>query len=102
MAYCWDIGNRVQAVDEIGRWCNGRVIESDGLRFKVRFQGYGPEYDRVVGKLEIRERISSPVDISCGKFCVCVCSHCCLHYFILISHVLFNVSALFDSDCCSI
>ena len=50
------IGQRVQAVDELGRWEDARfmAIANGSNAFVVGFPGWGREYDRTVGTEEIR------------------------------------------------
>ena len=43
------IGDRVQAIDELGRWDNGRVINiGDGL-YTIKFDGYDESCNVTVG-----------------------------------------------------
>ena len=51
------VGEFIEAVDNCGRWCFGKVSEicCDGIL--VKFDGYGPRHDRVVSSAkEIRQR----------------------------------------------
>jgi hypothetical protein len=61
-------GSKVQAIDEIGRWEMARILQvfpdmpidgsSDAVdspyNYKVRFLGWGDDFDKLVGKEEIR------------------------------------------------
>ena len=56
MAEKVNIGDRVQAVDDIGRRENARVLDLlDENLVKVRFTGWSSDWDRAVGKHEVRE-----------------------------------------------
>ena len=39
------IGDSVQAVDQIGRWVSGKVIDVDGTSYLVAFNGYQAEFN---------------------------------------------------------
>jgi len=54
-----EIGKRVQAIDEIGRWEEGRIMTKDGDLYTVGFTGWDESYNRVVSlaRGEIRERL---------------------------------------------
>ena len=49
-------GQKIQAVDELGRWEEARVVEiaSDG-RYCVKFVGWSAEFNLVVTESEVRE-----------------------------------------------
>ena len=49
-------GQKIQAVDELGRWEGARVVEiaSDG-RYCVKFVGWSAEFNLVVTESEVRE-----------------------------------------------
>ena len=67
MALQYDVGYRVQAIDELGRWGNGKIIDCNTDKFKIRFDGYGCLCDRVVNLHEIRGRLPSLRDINLSK-----------------------------------
>lgn len=61
------IGEKVQAVDELGRWEMGRIIAIESERPTVKFFGWGDDFNVQPGKDEIRK----PIDYrtySLGKF----------------------------------
>ena len=56
MANIYEIGNKVQAVDQIGRWENAIVKAVDGHSVTVKFPGW-PGFDRQAQSIEIRPRV---------------------------------------------
>lgn len=53
----YKIGERVQAVCELGRWSAAKVLDLENEGAKVGFIGWGAECDRVVGPREIRKTV---------------------------------------------
>ena len=55
------LGDRVQAVDELGRWEEAKVVlvEAETQRYCVRFVGWGEKFNRLVTNSEIR-RLHDP------------------------------------------
>ena len=45
MATEYAVGDRVQAIDELGRFENGRVISIQQDKFVVKFDGYSSDYN---------------------------------------------------------
>lgn len=56
MAEIISVGDKVQAVDDIGRWEAGRVtaVLADNHGYKVTFIGWSKDWDRVVENHEVR------------------------------------------------
>ena len=48
-------GAKVQAVDELGRWEEARIIEKDGLNYEVNFVGWGSRFNRVLNSDDVRD-----------------------------------------------
>ncbi|KAJ8028321.1 hypothetical protein HOLleu_30524 [Holothuria leucospilota] len=55
----FNIGTKVQAIDELGRWENGKIIAVDSNSFEVKFDGWGTDYNVFAKAAEVRK----PVDI---------------------------------------
>lgn len=64
----FSIGNKVQAVDELGRWEAGKVkdVRPDGT-YLVSFDGWGPDFDRNVSTDELRVPLV-PFVVEQGEF----------------------------------
>ena len=49
---------KIQAVDTLGVWANGRVIQDNGdLGVLVRFDNFGKEHDRLCLAPDTRDRL---------------------------------------------
>ena len=61
-------GSKVQAVDELGRWEEVRIVKKDGDQFEICFVGRGSRFNRLVEQSEVRELVD-PFDatIQTGK-----------------------------------
>ena len=46
MAAYFNVGLKVQAVDELGRWEEGRVVHVDSGSVGVKFSGWSDEFNR--------------------------------------------------------
>ena len=57
MEFGFNINQKVQAVDELGRWENAVVTGVTETAWDVRFPGYERDCDRLVSRGEIRERV---------------------------------------------
>ena len=59
MAAKFKIGLKVQAVDELGRWADGKVVHEEGLAVEVKFTGWPEKFNRtfVVPCDELREPV---------------------------------------------
>lgn len=65
----FQVGNRVQAVDDLGRWESGRVIgHGPGSLLKVTFIGWGREWDRDVPPHQCRECVAPLEEQTRSKF----------------------------------
>ena len=51
------VGDRVQAIDELGRFENGRVISIQQDKFVVKFDGYSSDYNVTTCVSAIRRRL---------------------------------------------
>lgn len=56
MADIFIINGKVQAVDELGRWCQARIVEVDGEEIHVSFPGF-PGADVHVNREHIRKPV---------------------------------------------
>ena len=57
MEFGYKVNQKVQAVDELGRWENAVVTGIAETGWEVRFPGYERDCDRLVPRDEIRERV---------------------------------------------
>ena len=56
MAEEYAIGSRVQAVDELGRWADAKIVRKEDDGWTVTFPGY-PDCDRLAAESEVRWRV---------------------------------------------
>ena len=73
MASLYAIGDRVQSIDELGRWENGRVVSigmigEETNAYSVKFDGFGPEFNQVVGSEAIRLRLPPYQELIRSKY----------------------------------
>ena len=57
MEFGFNINQKVQAVDELGRWENAVVTGVTETAWDVRFPGYERDCDQLVSRGEIREGV---------------------------------------------
>ncbi|KAJ8019054.1 hypothetical protein HOLleu_42607 [Holothuria leucospilota] len=61
------VGERVQAVDELGRWANGKVAAVGDDFVTVHFPGWDEDFDVTLQVSAQRSKIRRPVDSFVGK-----------------------------------
>ena len=44
----WKINDKIQAIDECGRWEDGRIVEINGTDITVKFDGWDSDYNNTV------------------------------------------------------
>ena len=57
MAANLELGIKVQAVDEVGRWADGRIVRREANSVEVKFTGWSTAFNRtfVFPSTEVRE-----------------------------------------------
>ncbi len=76
MMASFDVGQRIQAVDQNGHWVGGQVVEvCDEGKVVVAFTGW-PGYDRVVGPQEIRTPLLPVEQQMRSKWAILLSSRC--------------------------
>ena len=66
------VGMRIQAVDQIGRWEDGKIVTvlCDNGSCVVKFMGWSEHYNRTVVREEIRVPVEPFHSTSTGKSCL--------------------------------
>ena len=78
------VGDSVQAVDQIGRWVGGKVIDVDGTSYLVAFDGYRAEFNMwfsgVAVSPQIQIAITKTAMVSPSYFSLLNIMCCLAHY----------------------
>lgn len=71
----FEIGSKIQAVDELGRWENGRVVAINQDGIEVKFDGWSSKFNVKASSCQVRwpvDTFQGEIGRSAVSFCLTV------------------------------